>query len=153
MELPKTFRRVVKTGVVLFCAIFAALFTLAVISSFLSPQPEISDERKQLLELLEHAKRSIVVNDLIWRQSEAGAITATFTLHNLNPWEVYDLEIRCRTYGNSGTAINERTKVVRERLKPGQKLLVRNLSFGYADEQSKTLGISISDFESNFVRK
>ena len=82
-----------------------------------------------------------------WTTSGFGTVLMLdITIGNPTPHEVKDLEIRCGTFGASGTRINDLRQTVYEVVKPYRTTEVKQVNMGFVNQQTAIVRCIISDF-------
>jgi hypothetical protein len=146
MESPSRLRLLIRKTLYTIGAFLLVLIFLGLIFSSQTPAPIEDDGRA---ERIKHACQLINVRDFHWSMSEGGFLTGACYIRNENRFAVYDIEVDCHTYGNSGTTINTRSLVIRERIRPGATVLARDLRFGFVDKQTKSADLSVVNFQTD----
>jgi len=70
-----------------------------------------------------------------WGRSGIGIMTAQFTIHNKNSYDIKDLTISCNHYAPSGTRIDSNTREIYEVFQANTKRTIRNFNMGFTHSQ------------------
>lgn len=71
-----------------------------------------------------------------------------FTIVNTNAFEIKDIEVTCKEFGNSGTLIDRNVRVVYETVKAKGSKRMRNFNMGFIRSQATKASCSVTDFKS-----
>jgi hypothetical protein len=81
-----------------------------------------------------------------WATSGFGTVMmADITITNPTPHSVKDVEIRCSTFGASGTKLGDLKQTIYELVKPKSTKKVKRVNMGFIHSQTDKVGCVISD--------
>jgi hypothetical protein len=81
-----------------------------------------------------------------WMTSGFGTVLMVdITIANPTPHSVKDVEIRCSTFGSSGTKLGDLRQTIYELVKPMSTTEVKQLNLGFIHQQTEKVGCIISD--------
>ena len=83
--------------------------------------------------------------DVSWKPSSF-ALVANFTVKNGGTLPIKDLNVRCDTYGKSGTQIDTSRKKLYDRFPIGTKT-VRDINMGFKHSQAVKAGCEVESFD------
>jgi hypothetical protein len=104
--------------------------------------PSPAEQQRQLKEELKKALKF----QYEWTTGGFGSVMmANITITNPTLHSVKDMEIRCSTFGASGTKLGDLRQTIYELVKPKSTKKVRQVNMGFIHSQTKTVGCIISD--------
>lgn len=82
-----------------------------------------------------------------WASHIGEPMVANFTIQNNSDYPVKDLEITCRHYGSSGTAIDSNVRTVYQIVKPHTKKRFPEFNMGFIHSQVAKTACAVTDLE------
>lgn len=81
----------------------------------------------------------VTLDRMKWTAPAGGAVAEmSFELFNANAYDVKDVPVVCRFYGNSGTEVSAATRTIFETVPRKGRKRVARLNFGFIDPQASS---------------
>jgi hypothetical protein len=95
------------------------------------------DKIDNIRDMARHPERYVKVKDFSWRKEAFGNVMEVdFTIENMLPVNVKDIEIKCTHSAPSGTVIDSNTRTIYEVIGAGKTRVFRNFNMGFIHAQA-----------------
>lgn len=103
-------------------------------------------KRDEARDMKRNPERFVEITDFSWTKEAFGSVMqATFTIKNLLPVKVKDIEVKCTHSAPSGTVIDSNRRTIYEIIGEGQTRTFRDVNMGFIHSQANRSGCAVVD--------